>query len=427
MQPQQPSAFTPVPDDHRGWAHLAGHRVPHARRISGGQYLQLRGRRALPPVHPDGGRVDRGYLRTAAGRSSARSRSAAAHSTRRRPRWPKCTAAWRKAKRATAVWSRILPAPSSSSEQGKIVLANRAALEMFGFDPNHELQGRSLFDFVAPEGRELAEQLHRALSARAMHITPREIRLIRPDGKVLDVEFAASSSLQDGGYSIQIVLRDISQRKQDEAVNARLISAIEQVCESIVITDPDGNIVYVNPAFERITGFSRQEALGKNPSVLKSGRHPTRVLRPALEYAQVRRSLERPLYQPRQRRPNLRRRSDHRADLRPLRHNRQLRGRQARRYPGNRAARAAAPVAEDGRHRPPGRRRCPRLQQHAHGHRQLRRTARQRAPRGRSPAQPHSADPARRPALRLAHPPAAGLQPQAGARAPGSRLQRHSL
>ncbi len=158
--------------------------------------------------------------------------------------------------------------------RGKIVLANRAALEMFGFDPNHELEGRSLFDFVAPDGRELAEQLHRTLSARALHIAPREIRLLRPDGKALDVEFAASSFLQDGGYSIQIVLRDISQRKQDEAVTARLISALEQVCESIVITDPDGNIVYVNPAFERITGYSREEALGKKPSVLKSSRHP---------------------------------------------------------------------------------------------------------------------------------------------------------
>ena len=111
--------------------------------------------------------------------------------------------------------------------------------------------------------------------------------------------------------TIQVVLRDISQRKQDEAVTARLISAIEQVCESIVITDPDGNIVYVNPAFERITGYSREEALGKNPSVLKSGRHPTRVLRPALEHAQVRRSLERPLHQPRQRRPPLHRGSHH--------------------------------------------------------------------------------------------------------------------
>ena len=98
--------------------------------------------------------------------------------------------------------------------------------------------------------------------------------MLRRDGKILDVEFAASSFLQDGCYTIQLVLRDISQRKQDEAVTARLISAIEQVCESIVITDPDGNIVYVNPAFERITGYSREEALGKNPSILKSGRHP---------------------------------------------------------------------------------------------------------------------------------------------------------
>ena len=158
--------------------------------------------------------------------------------------------------------------------QGTIVLANRTALEMFGFDPNHQLEGRSLFEFVTPEDRELAEQLHRTLSTRAMHIPPREIRLMRPDGKAIDVEFAASSFLQNGSYAIQLVLRDVSRRKHHEAVTARLISAIEQVCESIVITDPDGNIVYVNPAFERITGYSRQEALGKNPSVLKSGRQP---------------------------------------------------------------------------------------------------------------------------------------------------------
>ena len=59
-----------------------------------------------------------------------------------------------------------------------------------------------------------------------------------------------------------------------ESIMARLYSAIEQVRESIVITDPDGSIVYVNPAFERITGYSREEAIGNNPKILKSGRHP---------------------------------------------------------------------------------------------------------------------------------------------------------
>jgi PAS domain S-box-containing protein len=107
-----------------------------------------------------------------------------------------------------------------------------------------------------------------------MHISPREIRLLRRDGKNLDVELAASSFLHDGCHTIQVVLHDISQRRQDEAITARLFSAIEQVRESILITDPQGNIVYVNRAFERITGYSREEAMGNNPAILKSGRQP---------------------------------------------------------------------------------------------------------------------------------------------------------
>ncbi len=47
--------------------------------------------------------------------------------------------------------------------------------------------------------------------------------------------------------------------------------AIEQADEMVVITDAQGAIVYVNPAFERVTGYSRAEALGRNPRFLKSG------------------------------------------------------------------------------------------------------------------------------------------------------------
>lgn len=52
----------------------------------------------------------------------------------------------------------------------------------------------------------------------------------------------------------------------------QLGAAIEQAGETVVITDTAGTIVYVNPAFERITGYSQAEALGQNPSLLKSGR-----------------------------------------------------------------------------------------------------------------------------------------------------------
>ncbi|MCD4690663.1 PAS domain S-box protein, partial [bacterium] len=52
----------------------------------------------------------------------------------------------------------------------------------------------------------------------------------------------------------------------------RLMSAIEQAAETIVITDSDGTIQYVNPAFGRITGYTRAEAIGQNPRILKSGK-----------------------------------------------------------------------------------------------------------------------------------------------------------
>jgi PAS domain S-box-containing protein len=67
--------------------------------------------------------------------------------------------------------------------------------------------------------------------------------------------------------------RDVSQRKALEQTQRRLAAAVEQAAETIVITDVQGKILYVNPAFERITGYSRQEAVGQNPCILKSGKH----------------------------------------------------------------------------------------------------------------------------------------------------------
>ena len=53
--------------------------------------------------------------------------------------------------------------------------------------------------------------------------------------------------------------------------------AIEQTAVSILITDVDGNIQYVNPAFEKTTGYTFQEVKGKNPRILKSGLTPDEV------------------------------------------------------------------------------------------------------------------------------------------------------
>ncbi len=53
-------------------------------------------------------------------------------------------------------------------------------------------------------------------------------------------------------------------------------AAMEQAAERVVITDRKGTILYVNPAFERTTGYSKTEAIGKNPRIVKSGQHDQR-------------------------------------------------------------------------------------------------------------------------------------------------------
>jgi PAS domain S-box-containing protein len=62
--------------------------------------------------------------------------------------------------------------------------------------------------------------------------------------------------------------------ESDNVERAGLVTAVEQAADGIVITDIDGRIQYVNPAFSAMTGYSRLEVLGQNPRVLKSGRHP---------------------------------------------------------------------------------------------------------------------------------------------------------
>ncbi|MFZ2641701.1 MAG: PAS domain S-box protein [Verrucomicrobiia bacterium] len=72
---------------------------------------------------------------------------------------------------------------------------------------------------------------------------------------------------------VQGILWDITQQKRAEETQRRLATAVEQSGEAILITNVDGAIIYVNPAFEKITGYSRAEVIGQNPRVLKSGKH----------------------------------------------------------------------------------------------------------------------------------------------------------
>ncbi len=71
----------------------------------------------------------------------------------------------------------------------------------------------------------------------------------------------------------QSIGEDITERKAADADRERLMLAIGQAAEVIMITGIEGAIEYVNPAFENITGYTREEVIGKNPRILKSNEH----------------------------------------------------------------------------------------------------------------------------------------------------------
>ena len=92
-------------------------------------------------------------------------------------------------------------------------------------------------------------------------------RFFKPIGRHL--EFTVSRPAMG---KIATVFSDITERKKTEMDRNRLISAVEQAAEVIVITDGEGSIEYVNAAFEQITGYAIDEVMGQNPRILKSGR-----------------------------------------------------------------------------------------------------------------------------------------------------------
>ena len=73
---------------------------------------------------------------------------------------------------------------------------------------------------------------------------------------------------------VAVYAREITEQKKSQADLSKLFQAIQQSPMSVVITDRDGNIEYVNPEFTKVTGYTLAEAIGRNPRILKSGRTP---------------------------------------------------------------------------------------------------------------------------------------------------------
>ncbi|WP_161947454.1 sensor domain-containing protein [Trichlorobacter thiogenes] len=155
-----------------------------------------------------------------------------------------------------------------SRNGGTICDCNERASEMSGFS-RQELLQCSLYDLIAAE--------YHAMVRRAIDDGfdgPYEIEGMHADGSRYLLE-VRGKTFQSGGHTMRAsTLRDVTARRAKEAQLRKLSAAVEHSPASIVITDRDGAIEYVNPAFSRLTGYSMQEALGKNPRILKAGDQP---------------------------------------------------------------------------------------------------------------------------------------------------------
>jgi len=148
---------------------------------------------------------------------------------------------------------------------------NHALCEIVGY-PHEELSGLTFQDITHPD--DLADDLEsrRRLLTRETDIYRKEKRYIRKDGEVIWVSLTVTLARHSDGspdYFITVV-EDIRARKRAEEALRKFSRVIDQAASTVVITDADGIIEYVNPRFVETTGYSTEEAIGNRPNLLKS-------------------------------------------------------------------------------------------------------------------------------------------------------------
>ncbi len=152
---------------------------------------------------------------------------------------------------------------------------NARYCEILGYSPQ-ELLKMSILDITHPGDREQDQQLLQDLLDGEKKDCTIEKRYIRKDGSVVWVILTLSliPPLKGESHSFSIgIIRDITKRKSAEEELILAGKLFEQSIEGILITDADGLIQQVNPAFVDITGYTAEEAIGRNPRILKSNKH----------------------------------------------------------------------------------------------------------------------------------------------------------
>lgn len=162
--------------------------------------------------------------------------------------------------------------------QGTCTFINAAGLKLLGYQTEAELIGRKMHDLIhhsQPDGKKHpisdCRIYNSMLINQSLHVADEVFW--HQDGSYFPVEYWAHPLIEeDRTVGAVVTFFDITEQQK---INERLRIAATafETQEAIVVTDTDATIISVNHAFERITGYSAAEVLGKNPRILKSGRH----------------------------------------------------------------------------------------------------------------------------------------------------------
>ncbi len=157
----------------------------------------------------------------------------------------------------------------------RVVRCNQRLAEMFLYDSPAELAGKETNVFYDNEAQwnRLGEQMYEELVHKGS--TQVEYEMRRSDGVRICVMLTGRPLDQSAVHEGSIwVYTDITEKRQQEAQLLLAERVFSHSNEAMLITDPAGVIISVNPAFSRITGYPRAEVIGQTPRLLKSGRHP---------------------------------------------------------------------------------------------------------------------------------------------------------
>ena len=165
------------------------------------------------------------------------------------------------------------------NRDGTCSFVNTACVRLLGYESKEDLVGKNMHDLIhhtKPDGapclKSECRMCHAVEDGEPVRVS--EQLLWRADGTSFFAECASSAIKRSGEVTGAVVtIKDITDRKviEDHLEVAKRV--FETSVEGVTITDANSRILYVNPAFTKITGYTEDEAVGKKPNILRSDRH----------------------------------------------------------------------------------------------------------------------------------------------------------